>query len=444
MNDAQTSAMPGKPGWIVRIVLTACALFLGWRVVSIGLASLWDDSDPETAVHWRPSDPEALLGAADIALDRHQFSESEALARRSLSAYPLDGRPYRDLAEVADATGNVAQARRLLGIATLRSPRDPATRGQLLEYALRANDLSGTLRQMDVLMRIKPETIYTLGPGLVSMSQDPQALGQLGRLLATRPPWRLGFLVMTAGLEIDPFVIDRVFASRGGDDPLPSGGTEADLLLQRQIRDNRWGSAHATWVQTLTKAERAAVGNVYDGAFLFPLSGRGFDWQLPVDGTGYDVIIHPSPEAGAGNVMQVRFDDLPLDYHPVSQRLALAPGRYRLSGMAGSKGFDIEGGLYWTVACGEGKQQNLGSSDMLVGTAAWHAFAAEFDVPGQGCSVQWLRLDLAQGDSMAQPQQGSAMFSGLAITRLEDSPQEQPTTGRALDQTGAASSGAHR
>lgn len=405
--------------WILPLALQAIAVIVGWQVLSLGLAETAVETDPRAALYWRPRDPEALLDASDEALRRRDTASAGALARRAVLAYPLDGRPYRNLGLAADAAGDRGRAQALLEFARRQSPRDLPTRDKLIQYAVTGEDYPEVFRLVDFEMRILPSSIDAYGPGLVALAQEPAVLKLLSERLATRPRWREGFLRMTADLDTDPEAVERIFAARGGDEPLRGGGTEADLLLQRQLRDERWSHAYITWIGTLAKAQRAVLGNVYDGDFRFQPSGRGFDWQLPQDGTGYDVVVGTAGKPANRSVLEVSFDGLPLDFRPVRQRLILGPGRYRFSGMGVSAGLTGDG-LYWDIACENGRQQPLMQSVTFTGDKPWQAYATEFEVPARDCPTQWLQLDLVLGHLEPQPMNGSAVFSGLAISRMGD------------------------
>ncbi|HEY2345014.1 MAG TPA: hypothetical protein VGH80_03940 [Xanthomonadaceae bacterium] len=419
----------GTSWWIALIALQSLALFAGWRVLTLGLAAAAVDSDPRAALYWRPGDREALLDASDEMLRKRDVAMAAALARRAMIADPLDGRPYRNLAYIADAAGDRARAKALFGIAKRRSPRDVPTRDKLLEYAVKDEDYPAVFRLVDFQMRIQPQSIATYAGGLVAIAQDPKALKLLSGLLAKRPPWREYFLGAVADLDTDPEAIDSLFASRGSDEPLRGGGTEADLLLQRQMRDARWSNAYITWIGTLTKAQRSALGNIYDGDFRFQPSGRGFDWQLPADGTGYDVVVGSAGKPVNRNVLEVSFDGLPLDYRPVRQRLILGPGRYRFAGMGLATGLSGDG-MYWDIACEDGQQRPLMQTKAFVGDMPWQPFATEFEVPAEACPTQWLQLDLALGRLEPQPMEGSAVFSGVTISRTGDAAPASVFNGR--------------
>lgn len=429
----------------VAIALTPLALWLGWRVLTLGLADLWAQSDPDSALLWRPADPQALVAAGDAAVAGKDFSTADTLARQAIAAYPLDGRGYRLIAQGLQFLGNDAAAGKLADIAIARSPRDVIGRMLVVDQAVKRNDFAGALAQIDVVLRIRPDLAPSVMPRFVAAASSPVFAKLIDHLLVQRPPWRLVYLQMLASSGTDPDAIDRVFAGRGADDPLPPPllGTEADLLIRRQIADGRWGNAYFTWVGTLSLAQRTRLGNIYDGSFDFPPTNSGFDWRLPEQGSGFDVSIGPAGDLSTDSALQVHFDGLPLDYRPVRQLLILGPGHYRFSGMGGTSGIDTqEGGLGWTLTCAEGEQQALAATDLLSGDTPWGGVQMEFDVPDTGCAAQWLRLDLNEINFKGQPLHGTAVFDNLRIDRVDAGSQpaaagagSQPTTA-----TGAAAS----
>lgn len=407
---------------LVAVLLTPLAMWLAWRIFGLGLADFWATSDPDSALRWRPADPQALAAAAENAATAKDFRQADALAREAIGAYPLDGRGYRVLAQGRQFFGANDAAADLARLALTRSPRDVISRMLLLDQAAGRNDFSAALSQMDIVLRIRPDLASLLLPKLVAAASIPAVDPIIGRLLRDGPPWRLAYLQLLARTGTDPEAIDRVFAARGADEPLPppQPGTEASLLLRRQIADGRWGAAYFTWVSTLSVEQRARLGNVYDGSFEFPAANQGFDWRFPEQGTGFDVEIGTAGDLSSDNALQLHFDGLPLDYKPVSQLLILGPGHYRFSAMGGASGLDTqEGGLSWTVTCAEGDRQTLAGTDFLSGDTPWGPLQMVFDVPATGCTAQWLRLDLNEGDFKGQALHGNAVFDNLRIDRID-------------------------
>jgi tetratricopeptide (TPR) repeat protein len=496
MSSGRATPKPmARSAWITLAVLGPAALFLGWRVLTLGLADMWVDSDPATALYWRPDDPKALFDAADDAFAKFQFKEAKSLSLRTIANYPLDGRAYRELGGASEFFGDRTSAKRLFEVAQRLAPRDLAARSELTEYELEAGQVPQAMHQVDTLLRLEPNLMPDLLPRLGALSRNPDVLASLGEILQARPPWRLYFLAILAASGEDPVAvdrvadptryaidranqeaIDRVFAIRGGDDPIPmhppqteldavsedadevTGFTEADLLINRQVADGRWSDAYQTWVGTLSKAEQTTLAGIYDGSFLFPpstkevewlgLTAKSFGWQVPDQGTGFDILMAPRTQFSNNNVLQIKFDGLPLDYRPVKQLLVLPPGSYRLSGTGQAEAMSSQYGVQWVVACAEGEQEVLGKSMAFAGDIPAEPFQVDFDVPAGDssdtvCRGQWLSLNVGAGIFAGEPLQGDAVFENLQITRLAPQtaaqidrrePNSAPTAGRA-DQT---------
>jgi tetratricopeptide (TPR) repeat protein len=439
---------------IVLAVLGPIALFVAWRVFTLGMADLWVDAKPDRAAYWRAGNPDALYGETDDAFTKLKLPQTRALALRSIANYPLDGRGYRELAGIADFLSNHVEAKRLFELAVRYAPRDTSARLSLIDQDLKGGDAAGALSHVDMALRLEPDIMPDLLPRLGAVAGTPGVLGALSKMLDTYPPWRVYFLANMADQALDSDAIDRVFASRSRDEHLPlnppeaddtSGEmelspdyTETDLLINRQVRDQRWDTAYVTWINTLSEAQRAVLGNIYDGGFAFQPTSDRIPWLIPAGksfgwiispGTGYDVLIAPRTRFDNDNILQVTFNGLPLDYLPIKQLLVLPTGHYRLTGMGDAGAMTSEGGFQWVVTCAalptditaDRKNQELGRSMMFSGNIAWSSFQMEFDVPAKPeCGGQYLSLELAGEVFEGQPIEGAARFDNMAVVRTGD------------------------
>src|SRR5262249_17782983 len=167
----------------------------GARLLSGAIADLLSTNAPEQALTWRRGQPEAL---ERVAAARHESADAAAtyaVAQRALDANPLDGRAYRVLALLAQDRGDAPQARELMQLAARRSPRDFDVRTLLLRSALADGRIDDALSQIDVMLRVDPETGKDLYPVLASATEDPQAVIALAAVLSAAPPWRAAFWV---------------------------------------------------------------------------------------------------------------------------------------------------------------------------------------------------------------------------------------------------------
>jgi tetratricopeptide (TPR) repeat protein len=396
----------------VGVPMLLIAILLGWCVIALGMADLWADGAPELAISWRSDHTNALEQAADAAFDNGNIVRAEWLARRGIAAYPLDGRNYRVLASVADARDDKPSALHLLAIALARSPRDLRSHMKLAEYALKAGDIDGALRQLDPILRIEPEEEAELFPRMARLTEAPMTSAAFVRVLSQRPPWRGRFLQTLAASERDPAAVARLYRALRTTNPQSLSESEVGYWVTRQINDHDWASARAAWVSSLATAQRRALGNVFDGSFAFPASGSGFGWRMPPV-PGVDVKIVASPASAAGNALTIDFAGMSVTSTGVQQLLALTPGTYVLRGNAQASALATGRGLQWTLVCADGPQLTLGTSPLLIGTQHWTDFEVGFEVPPARCGGQWLRLQLGAPDRIS----GRAAYSGLRVDR---------------------------
>lgn len=465
-------SQPARPAltaadWVLVLCLSVAAAWLGWRVFTLGMAdSNLANEDPESALAWRPEHPAALVAAANNAFAGHRYDDSRDLARKAASGYPLLGTAYSQLGQYYDFFHREDDALRFFAIASRLAPRDVPARMYMSNHDLRIGKLDAAFDNIDMVLRMYPDLLANVLPSMVQASKYPPAQVQLGRLLRNRPLWRVAFLSLLASSGSDPLAIDNIFGLRGGDDPLPAnpphwgikssdpdddrptGFTEVDLLINRQVADGRWQVARDTWLNSLNKGQRAVVDLLYDGNFVFRpdyhripwlgISSKAFGWQLPDDGAGYDATIGPRTRGATQNSLQVIFNGLPVSYSPVRQLLVLPPGHYRVTGMGQVGGMTNEVGLQWVVACAQDFKQMflqepeivLAHSTPFKGDIPYGPFAFEFDVPAaggtvvqdgtptlvlKGCPAQWLRLDLGDGLYKGIPLQGGVLFDHLAV-----------------------------
>lgn len=395
------------------VLVCLTLLFVGWRVLSLGLAEHHSRNRPERALAWRVGHPVALVGAAE-RLASSNPSESRKLALAALRANPLEGRAYRVLGAMAEHRGDLSGAVKLYELASVRSPRDLPTHLWLEQHYLSTGKLSQALEHLDLLLRIEPQTQVNQYPLLRTLVALPQAHAGLAELFAKDPPWRRSFLVeLSAKAEdsvaIAPFM-GRLRLSSGGLDE-----AELSAWIERLTKDQRWGEAYLTWASTLPRPQQAELGNLFNGGFEREPSNAGFDWRFMRTPGAY---VERLPVAGANGevALRVSFEGRRVDFQHVKQLLALAPGRYRLLGRERSEGLRSERGLVWSVRCAD-NNQTIASSDPLKGSSPWRPFTVDFSVPAGSCGGQWLQLAVPARIAAERRIGGSASFDDLRIVR---------------------------
>ena len=406
-------------------VLTGAALaILGARLLVTGVADYLADTQPQHALAWRNGQPEALVHAASARLEVGDVPAARLLARRAVSANPLDGRGYRELARAAEADGDGGQARTLMELAVRRAPRDRDSHAWLLQHLLGEGRLDEGLRHVDALLRVDPARGETLYPALVALADDTHAGSALAALLARNPPWRAAFWNRLCSDDSHTDAIALLVGTLdGGAAPLQPA--ERAAWLERLIRDHRWAQAYPLWVDTLPSERRAPLSNVYDGGFEYAPGDVGFGWRIGHI-AGADITRRGTPGAHA---LRIEFADRRVAFRHVRQLLALPSGDYRLRGRVRTEALHNERGLQWVIDCAEGRGQRLGATERFSGSGPWRDFATGFVVPDHDCGAQWLQLELAARVPAEQQVSGIIEFSGLKATRADASHPPLDTSG---------------
>ena len=402
-----------KPWWLWLALLGLA--WLAWRVLSLGLADHYAQSQPERALFWRDDHPEALLRAAELAAQDPASAEAAAdYAKRALRSDPLDGRPYRVLAQLADAAGDKPRALELFQIAAHRAPRDPVAHLWLMDHHLRGNRPAELLAHLDLLLRMYPRTFTQHEPLLLALAAAPPAHAALASELADQPPWRYRFLVTVARKAPDTDAVAPLFeAVRKGDDGLASN--ELAPWLDRLVREGRVGQAYLLWAGNLPPDRQQSLGNVFNGGFEHAPDPVGFDWRFGrVPGARIE------RRGGSGvtgrAALRIAFEHRRVPFAHVRQMLALAPGSYQLELRARADALRSERGLVWQVSCVRGGPA-LGQTEPLRGQTPWHSQKVEFDVPPD-CPGQWLLLRVPARSEAEQQIGGRAWFDDLKIRRI--------------------------
>jgi hypothetical protein len=397
----------------VGVVVALAIAFAGWRALSLGVAERLARGDPATALRWLPGHAHAAFRAAEQGLRSGDGEHATALARAALHGDPLDGRPYRVLAQEALVRGEQATARRLAETAVVRAPRDLPARLLLERDYLVNGRVADALRQAEMLLRVEPKSLPKQFPLLQSLAGVPQAQPAFAEMLARRPPWRPLFLQMLADKGDDSRALaplmQLLLRAPGG-----LSAFEHAAWIERLVNDRRYGEAWLSWVGALPPERQRDLANVVDGGFEREPGLLGFDWRFePVDGA----VIERAPAPGSeGQALGVFFEDRKIPFANVRQLLALPPGPYRLQGRERADGLRSTPGLVWLVACAEDKRE-LVRTPALRGVVAWRAFDVAFEVPAHDCAGQWLMLVSPARIAAEQRIGGRAWFDDLHVRR---------------------------
>ena len=398
--------------WGVLGLLAMLLALAGWRILGQGMADSLAATDPQRALAWNPGHPAARLAQARALADAGQADEAAAAARALLEDEPLQPQAWQLLGELA-AADQPGQAAELHARALQGSPRLAGSRAWLAQWEAGRGDADATLAHLDRLLHTHPGSRPQVFSYLGALAADPVFRTPLVQLLATRPPWREGFLQHLRNTrELAP-VADAVQAElqAGGQLGREDYARWIEALLQR----GDWSQAYARWAGSQPPGARLAP--VYNGDFGHRPEPRGFDWRSPRTAG-----LQASFPAGGG--ARIEYRNRRIDQAGLEQALLLAPGRYRLQAKMQSEGLRSDRGLEWVVQCA-GNGAVLGRSDALRGSHESRMLEAEIQVPAE-CNGQWLRLRNAVRVPALQAVSGRVTVQEVAIMPLPPEPMPPP------------------
>lgn len=393
----------------------AVLAFVAWRVLGLGMADHFARSDPERALAWRSDHPEALLQSALRHAAAKDWPAAKAAAERALRARPIDGRPLRVLAQVAEQGGDAKRALMLYRQAATLAPRDLPTRAWLLQHALERRDANEAAAQLDALLRLQPELLQQLQPQANLLAVTPAARGALSDTLAAAPPWRAAFLAGLAKAAYPTDAIAPFFAALKHTPDTPMA--EIDPWIARLRSENRALQAYVTWVNRIPDNQREALGNVFDGGFEIAQEQQpgAFAWQassLP----GATAYWSANRGTAGENSYVVEFEGRRTPFAHLNQALVLPPGDWQLSWRAKGVRLDSPRGLVWQIRC-DPAGTVLAESVPMMGHFEWREQTLAFTVP-PGCEGQQLGLRIPARIPAETVMNGTLWLDAVGITPL--------------------------
>ena len=395
------------------VLALAVLAFIAWRVLGLGMADHFARSDPERALAWRSDHPEALLQAALRHAAAKDWPAAKAHAERALHARPIDGRPLRVLAQVAEQGGDKARALVLYRQAARLAPRDLPTRVWLLQHALRQRDAVDAATQLDALLRLQPALLAQLQAQADLLAVTPPARGALLETLAAAPPWRTAFL---AGLAKAAYPVDAIapfFAALKHTPDTPMA--EIDPWIARLRGENRALQAYVTWVNRIPENQRQSLGNVFDGGFEIAQEEQpgAFAWRTPAV-PGATAYWSANRGTVGENSYVVEFEGRRTPFAHLNQALVLPPGDWTLRWRAKGVRLDSPRGLVWQLRC-DVSGSVLAESAPMQGHFAWREQTLGFSVP-PGCEGQQLGLRIPARIPAETVINGTLWLDAVSIT----------------------------
>ena len=392
-------------------------LALLWPAVRWTLADRYAQTQPQRALALIDGHPQALAAAAAEAIAADDLIAADRLARAAIAARPLESRGWRLLAAIDQQAGRLPEATAAHQAAIAVAPSDAISRLWLGSLRLSQGRYQQALGDIDRGLRAQPawrdQVFAVLVPGIA----QPQFAAAMVAQLERNPPWRREFVeAVTVGDQDTDRVIG--FADDLADArPLPRA--EAQAVISRLQRDQRWPEMRAAWLRQQDRATGAEAPLLANGNFASDPEGFGLGWRF--SGSAGSML---GLDAGIGGgegarALSIQFLQQRVDFQNVWQLLLLEPGRYRFDGEARGLGLRTTGALRWDVLC-YGDSLRLGDGPALRDGATWASFAFDFVVPPD-CPAQWLRLILQASGPSQQWIGGTAQYRQLTLRAVAPS-----------------------
>jgi tetratricopeptide (TPR) repeat protein len=372
---------------------------LAVEVARLTAAAGLAETRPGLAETLVPRSPDALMEAA-----MSEVGQAAAVGRvPPLSAMrrlgelqrraPLDPQPYLVEAAIAQRSGDMDRAERLLVEARRLDPRSAAARYLLADVWLRQGRVVEGLGEMATLGRLVRGSAVELVPALAEYAKTPGAAAQLAKVLQANPHLKQPLL---SALAADPdnagLIIELHGASGPSDDAKTLGWQKR--LLDGLVQRGSYERAYQLWRRfSGTQGGRPLLFNEDYSQLAAP---PPFNWAFASGRGGF-----AEPGNGSMRVLHYGREDVSL----ASQLLLLPPGRYRFS--APVSGSAAAGALAWVLACSGGKT--------LFEISPEQAGSVMFEVPAGDCPAQQLAL---RGRALDAPQESDVRVGRAKIERV--------------------------
>lgn len=386
----------------LRAGIVAIGLLIAWRIVQVNVV-LYDDTG-------FPRLPARTASAVPV-----QSALQEVLADN-----PGHVAALLRLAGAHEAAGNAKEARRAYDAAFALAPMDREVLGAGADYFLRMGATADAIGALDRLVEAYPDAREIAFPVLARLLASGEQASAWARIAARRPDWIGPFIASSCAKGTDPaflvpLLLGRVAHGR-------ARAEETGCVIDKLRDSDRWAQAYQVWLNTLPRERMSDVGYVYNGSFEHGASGVGFDWRptrARERDVGHSVEMAQALGVTGKRALRVSYTGRRQAGTPIAQYLALAPGRYQLSGRAHPQSITAGRGIQWTVRCVSGgrPQPVLAASERFLGSSEWRPFSFEVTI-GTDCPGQVLQLEPVGAGEGAVYLAGLAWFDELMLRRL--------------------------
>lgn len=410
-----------------RVLLVIVEAFLIWGIVSyhisdyyLGQAQEGDALGLERALVWNPRQPDALFRKAEAVFEKDPAA-ALTLLRRSFSENPASSFPLLALARDAQSADEQDRASALIEMAVKITPTSPRIQIAAGYYWADMGDIETGMKYWSRALETTPDVFQELFPILLSLVEEPRAIGLFRPFAESPPSWWKRFFQEVSGRARNLEAVRVLFAYRRAAEDAPLTPAERNYYVERLQREGRITEAYLVWKDGLDKDERAHLGILYNGNFEIEPTNTGFDWHIR--NTDH-VVVRTEATAGVDGkeALHLIFKDKERRYQHIYQPLSLQSGAYRVSGAVrtdslNSKAGLNKGGLKWVVYCLFPETANLGESEHFVGTSEWREFSFVVRVPSE-CTAQEIRLVSAGARQFEYEMTGGIWFDDISMSKV--------------------------
>lgn len=390
----------------MRAILAALfVLAAGVHVVRTAAVAAYAEEQPATAASIWPEHPDVLrsvaMAAVGAAAGAGQTPPPGALEdlKEVAEAEPLAVEPFLVQSAMAQRSGELERAERLLVQARDLAPRSAAARFLLADLYFRTGRILPGLAEMSVLGKLVPGAMRQVVPSLADYARTAGAAPHLRRILIVYPELEAPLLHLLAA---DPRNTELILAITRSTSSAKSPPTWQERLLGNLVQEGSYARAYSVWARLSGVPEVGSRG-LFNPDFRQSGAPAPFNWSLESNAKG----VAEAADGGL-NVLYFGRDHAVL----ASQLMLLPPGRYRLE-MTLSGRVSGEADVGWIVACLPDGPQLL---ELQLAGRAGGQLGGEFTVPGEGCDAQKIVL---RGVAREFPEVADFRMSDLQLTSVE-------------------------
>ncbi|RWO07932.1 MAG: hypothetical protein EOS08_31975 [Mesorhizobium sp.] len=388
---------------------------------SIGLSRFLENETPTVSLALDPLNVNALIGEITHDLnDTSNAPDLDALLVKAESALRFDladARLYSLIGEIKYRKSEKDQAYEFFDQARKLSKTEIHALQRSIGRSIETGDLSGAVRDIDILLRRWPDQFPAIAEGLPTILSNPDGYQAVLAAIRAAAPWRSNLLVTLGktpeGLDFANRLLLDLAGSRA-----PPNSNEVSAVIKGYIGQKEYERAYRLFLFSLSDQERKLGGYIFNSTFEPVRSGKPFDWQVH-DQSGLEIAFSTSNDSveGEGGAT-VRFLNTPVKHAALSQYIELPPGSYKISLLASARNLKLPKELFWSIWC-VGAASETGRFNIPEGTYNRQALGQEFSVGSAGCPMQLLRLETAAiAESWRFRYVGTLVMHKLSIERL--------------------------